>query len=160
MISLGLMPHNAQVADALWSVAGKYDRVLGFDCVTGAKSYYPELSPTLNTLKALDARHGYWIKMQSDAHLIVVGVQIPVNTPIDLCAGDNFVGYLPSFPQATEQALSSISPDLTAVLGFDPYSGALSYYANLPPELNSLSMLAPGRGYWIRTTTATQLTYP
>ena len=159
LVSLGIMPHDADVVDVLWSIAGKYDRVLGFDCENGAKSYYPQLPPRLNTLRALDAWHGYWIKMLTDAHLIVVGVEIPENTPIHLCAGQNLAGYLPSLAQTPENALSSIQTDLYSVLGFDPYSGALSYYVSLPSGLNTLHMLEPGRGYWMRTTGATQLVY-
>ncbi|MCB0106746.1 MAG: hypothetical protein KDE53_12575, partial [Caldilineaceae bacterium] len=49
------------VADALASIAGKYDKVLGFD--RGATSYYAALQPPLNTLQVMERGKGYWIHM-------------------------------------------------------------------------------------------------
>lgn len=49
------------VAHALVSIAGKYDKVLGYD--RGAISYYAALQPPLNTLQVMKRGMGYWIHM-------------------------------------------------------------------------------------------------
>lgn len=49
------------VNDALVSIAGKYDTVLGYDL--GATSYYAVLQPPLNTLHTMERGKGYWIHM-------------------------------------------------------------------------------------------------
>lgn len=49
------------VSQALVSIAGKYDKVLGYD--HGATSYYAALQPPLNTLQVMERGKGYWIHM-------------------------------------------------------------------------------------------------
>ncbi|MBC7243654.1 MAG: hypothetical protein H5T60_14565, partial [Anaerolineae bacterium] len=46
------------------------------------------------------------------------------------------------------------------VMSFDPEFGARSYYPDLPPSLNTLRTLEPGKGYWIYMTSAGELRYP
>ena len=55
LISFDVMPLNPSVSSALISIAGKYSRVLAYDCTAGALSYYPSLPPSINTLKTMDA---------------------------------------------------------------------------------------------------------
>jgi len=160
LISLGLMPSNPEVAAALNSIAGKYTRVLAYDCVGLGQSYYPGLPASLNTLKTLDAFHGYWIDMTMAATLTVVGIQLPAGTPIGLCPGYNLVGYLPQTALPVQTATNSIAGHFTSVMGFDPVLGAQSYYPALPPYLNSLQVMQPGRGYWIYATETEELIYP
>ncbi len=57
------------VADALDSIDGKYDAVLGFHD-GGARSYYPHLPPGFNDLKCLWVNHGYWIKTTEAGTLV------------------------------------------------------------------------------------------
>jgi hypothetical protein len=56
------------VADALTTIDGQYEAVLGF-VDGGARSYYPDLPPSFNDLKCLREHHGYWIKMSQAATL-------------------------------------------------------------------------------------------
>jgi hypothetical protein len=160
LISLDVMPLNASVAGALSSLRGAFDLVMSFDCELGALSYYPDLPEELNTLKTIDPWHGYWIRMTEDAHLTVPGIEIPSGTPIGLCAGYNLAGYLPNSPMAVSSALASLGSNLRGVLGFDPQQGGQSFYPELPPAVNSLSQMVPGRGYWIRLDASKELTYP
>jgi len=54
-------------------------------------------------------------------------------------------------------ALSGIAGSYTVVMGFD--EGGLSYYPDLPPEFNTLHVMEPQHGYWIRTTEPVTLVY-
>ena len=130
--------------------------VLGFDGM--ALSYYPDLPPELNTLRALDPYHGYWIKMEQGATLSITGTPVAIATPLSLNRGWNMVSYLSGSPLPVSTALASIDGLYTAVLAFD--GQGLSYYPSLPPEMNTLEVLEPGQGYWIEVSTATVLVYP
>ena len=160
LISFDIMPLNPAVGTALSSINGKYSRVLTFDCDGGAQSYYPGLPPGINTLVSIDPWHGYWIEMNQEAHVVVVGIEVPDNTPMALCVGYNLVSYLPDAGMAVGTALASIAGNYESVMGFDPLLGAQSYYPTLPPLLNTLTTLQPGYGYWIKMTAADTLIYP
>jgi len=160
LISFDVMPLDPEVADALSSINGKYSRVLSFDCDAGAQSYYPSLPPGINTLVTMDPWHGYWIEMTEAAHLTVVGIEVPDDTPMELCAGYNLVSYLPDIPLPVGDALISIDGNYESVMGFDPILGALSYYPGLPPILNTLTHMEPGYGYWIKMLIPDTLIYP
>jgi len=159
LISFDIMPSRFDVAGALESIAGAYSAVMTSDCAGGAQSYYPDLPPQINTLSRMDAWHGYWIKMTREAHLVVAGVEVPDDTPQALCAGYNLVGYLPAGSLPVPDALVSLGGRVQNVLGFDPLVGGQSYYPDLP-EINTLTQLQPGRGYWIRLHEAGTLVYP
>ncbi len=62
-----LLPEPLLIADALTSIAGKYDRVLSYD--TGALSYYSVIPSSRNTLKSMEQGKGYWIHMQEPGTL-------------------------------------------------------------------------------------------
>ena len=160
LVSFDIMPLDAAVADAFSSISGKYSRVMSFDCDAGAQSFYPSLPPGLNTLQTIDPWHGYWIEMTQEAHVVVLGIEVPDDTPMDLCTGYNLISYLPNASSAVGTALASIAGNFASVMGFDPVLGALSYYPSLPPVLNTLTSLEPGDGYWIKMTVTDTLTYP
>jgi len=160
LISFDVMPANPTVAGALVSIAGRYTRLLAFDCTDGALSYYPSLPPSINTLKTMDALHGYWIEMTMESDLVVVGIELPDATPIPLCVDYNLVSYLPQTSMSVLTALSSISGNYLSVMGFDPLFGAQSFYPDLPPLMNTLTTMGPGRGYWIKASAPDDLIYP
>ena len=160
LISFNVDPAQKEVLTVLHSIIGAFDRVLTFDCDEGGLSFYPYLPPFMNNLKEMDPWHGYWIEVNQNVPLTVAGVRMPANTPIQLCSGYNLVGYLPDSPLSVTEALASIDGLYSSVLGFDPVNGGLSYYPDLPPPLNSLQQMEPGRGYWIRMNEDATLIYP
>jgi hypothetical protein len=87
-----------------------------------------------------------------------VGRKFAEDRAIPLEAGWNLVSYLPRQALPVTQALQSIEGQYSAVLGFD--QGALSYYPDLDPIFNTLNILEPMHGYWIRMTEAGTLRYP
>lgn len=63
-----LSPSALPVAEALASIEGKYDAVLGYD--GGALSFYPDLPDEFNTLTAMRPGYGYWIRMKTWGSLV------------------------------------------------------------------------------------------
>jgi uncharacterized repeat protein (TIGR01451 family) len=143
LISFGITPTPSDTASVLAPLGSNLIVAQGFD--GGGLSYYPGSSQ--NTLTHIDALHGYWIKVQTDDTLRVIGDPVYSTTVIPLNAGWNLISYLPDTPLPLESALSSLGDIYDAVLGFD--QGVTSYYRSLPEKMNSLSVLEPRRGYWL-----------
>jgi len=151
LISFDVMPFDAAIGSVLAGIAGKYDRVLAFDCNAGTpgQTYYPDL-PGVSNLRFMDPYHGYWIHMTQAATLTVQGIEVDDSSPLYLCAGWNLISYLPNAPLPVATALNSLAGVYTVVLGWE--GGALSHYPELPASLNTLHQLRPLHGYWVRIT--------
>jgi PKD repeat protein len=128
--------------------------VLGFE--QGGFTYDPEL-PEFSTLWKADHFHGYWVKMTCDTVLVVKGTPVAATTPIALETGWNLVSYLPIEADSTGHALGSIYENLIVALGYD--GQGLTYDPNLP-EYSTLTMMAPGFGYWVKVNASDMLIYP
>ncbi len=114
----------------------------------------------MNTLATMDAAHGYWVRSidGETATLRMIGLAQVVNQPIQLESGWNLVSYLPEQTLPITTALQSIAGKYTVVLGSD--GGGRSYYPELSAELNTLTVMTPGAGYWVRMSEAATLVYP
>ncbi len=158
LISSYVNPFNTDITIVQRPIANSYRVIQSFD--QGARSYYPDLPPTLNTLTDIDGKHGYWVRVNqgSTPTWRFVGQALPPDYPLQLDAGWNLVSFLPRKALSVTQALQSIDGKYTVVQGYE--DGALSYYPDLPPVLNTLQTMKPNHGYWIRTTEAVTLTYP
>jgi hypothetical protein len=60
------------VVEALASITGKYDQVLGYDPAAHWRHYNPMMSQALNTLAELAPERGYWVHMTQEGTLTVV----------------------------------------------------------------------------------------
>jgi len=169
LMSTYVNPFNTNASVVQLPIAGQYVVIQGFE--QEAQSYYPDLPPAVNTLKDVDAEHGYWVKVKEiQGHLEelrgtgavatwrFVGTKFAEDRPIPLDAGWNLVSFLPRASMPVTQALQSIEGLYTAVLGFE--QGALSYYPDLDPSFNTLHEMKPLFGYWIRMAQAGTLQYP
>ncbi len=158
LMSSYVNPFNTDASVVQRPISGTYVVIQGFD--GGAQSYYPDLPPEVNSLKDMDAEHGYWIKANAGTSptLRVVGEKFAENRPIELDADWNLVGFLPCQPLSVTQALQSIEGQYTAVLGYD--QGALSYYPDIDPSFNTLHEMESLFGYWIKMAQAGTLNYP
>jgi hypothetical protein len=83
---------------------------------------------------------------------------VPADRPLPLAAIWNLVSYLPQTSLPVTVALESIAGKYAVVQGFD--HGAQSFYPDLDPSFNTLQMMQPGMGYWIRATQTVTLIYP
>ena len=143
----------------LWLVAPvlpELRSVRGFD--GGGLVFDPAIPPQFNTLVTMDHLHGYWINVRNDATLPVTGRRVDRATPIPLRAGYNLVGYLPQEADSVGHALASVVDKVQVVMGYD--GGGLTWDPSIPPQFNSLQVLTPSFGYWVRLTVADTLVYP
>jgi hypothetical protein len=62
LISGWVNPFYTDVGVVQRPISGTYAVIQGFD--GQAQSYYPDLPAQVNTLKSIDAEHGYWIKVK------------------------------------------------------------------------------------------------
>ena len=96
--------------------------------------------------------------MKQPGTLNIAGAPVAVSTPLLLQEGWNLVSSLADGPLPVSTALSSIDGLYTAVLGYD--AQAVSYYPALPSEMNTLKILMPTYGYWIKMSAPATLVYP
>jgi hypothetical protein len=82
LMSTYVNPFNTDASVVQLPIAGQYVVIQGFD--QGAQSYYPDLPPAVNTLKDMDAEHGYWIKASAGISptLRIVGEKLAENQAI------------------------------------------------------------------------------
>ncbi len=150
-------PINTDVTVVQRPISGTYFVIQSYD--QAGLSYYPHLPPELNTLHDIDAEHGYWIKANEGMSptLRVMGEKLAEDSPLELAPNWNLVSYLPRTSLPVTQALAGIDGEYLAVQGFD--QGALSFYPDLDPSFNTLTVMEPLHGYWIQTTGAVTLQY-
>ena len=146
LVSLNVSPPDHSLATLLAPISGQVQQVKGTEGV-----YIPE-NP-YSSLTALTDGRAYSILMNGGATWQVTGAQILANTPLPLSLGWNLAAYLPqnSLPVAT--AMQSISTWLDQVKGTDGV-----YIPGNP--YSTLSTMYPGKGYWIKLTSAQNLIYP
>jgi hypothetical protein len=137
-------------------IADKLTVALGFDA--GGLTYDPSISEGYNTLKTVDHLHGYWLKMKDAAAFSATGAIVNKRTPISLRTGYNLVSYLPETEDSLVHALASVIGNAAVVLGFD--GGGLTFDPSIPAEFNTLKIMRPGYGYWIRMKSTGTLIYP
>ena len=112
--------------------------------------------PDPQTLDSLDRLQGFWIHAMADTTLVVAGSE-QSETSIALYPGWNMVGFPASVPRDIETALGSITGKFGLVFEYDasdPGSPWKKHNPDAPSFVNTLSVLTPGRGYWIYATQA------
>ena len=156
LVSWNLESRNDSSAKILAGPMANVIVALGFESV--GLTFDPHIPFEYNTLTKTDPYHGYWLEMKADDSLRIDGNTVERNTPIYLEAGYNLVSYLPTLPDSVQNAIRSVYDKTIIVHGFN--GGALTYDPAIPPEFNTLTLMQPGFGYWIKTTDADTLIYP
>lgn len=173
LISSAVEPSNDDVAVVQRPIRDAYTVILGYD--QELLSYQPGLPPHENTLRTIDASHGYWIRttaaagpptpvtptleVEPVATLQLVGhSRAAEDQALPLDAGWNLISYLPRQALPVTAALGGIQGRYGAVLGFE--RTGLSHYPDLDASFNTLGQMAPARGYWINASEAVTLHYP
>lgn len=119
------------------------------------QSYDPTLDPMFNTLATLVDGYGYWVRVSAEDALELTGLAIPLTTNIDLTTGWNLVAYLPQTEDGVENAFDSINDGTLLKVK----SITQSYDPSLDPMFNTLEMLYPGNGYWVRVSANVTFNY-
>ncbi|MCB0170919.1 MAG: Ig-like domain-containing protein, partial [Anaerolineae bacterium] len=161
LVSIPEQLPDSDPAAVLSSIAGSFNRVYTYDncdAVDPWKLYDPADSAA-SDLTVVDHKIGFWIEMSAADNLSVAGIQ-PTSTSIQLCQGWNLIGYPLSVTLPVTSALASITGKYDRIFAFDPDSTAETWDAHkvtAPTWANDLSVLEPGRGYWIHATENTTL---
>lgn len=86
--------------------------------------------------------------MSNPDTLQVTGVPGDPQMPFDLNCQWNLISYLPGAPDSTRHALEGILDNLIVALGFD--GGGLTFDPELPDNVNTLNIMSPKFGYWVK----------
>jgi subtilisin family serine protease len=132
------------------------ETVQGFD--GGGLTFDPTIPPQFNTLTTMDHFHGYWFRLTESTTLSLDGTVFDHRTPLPLNTGYNLVGYFPDSPDSTVHAIGSVIDGTDVVLGYE--DGGLTFDPSIPPEFNTLQLMRPGFGYWIKMSQPDTLVYP
>ncbi|HSL81132.1 MAG TPA: hypothetical protein VLF66_00045, partial [Thermoanaerobaculia bacterium] len=163
LVSLPKEPPDPSPAAVLSPLDGQYDAVFAFDACDAADPWkvFDPADPAGSDLTVLDHTKGFWIAATAATTLPVSGVQ-PAVTEIPLCAGWNLVGYPLAQERPVLSALASIADRLVRVYGFDPADPADPWEVfdpAVPPWVNDLALMRPGRGYWVLVSADAPLRY-
>jgi hypothetical protein len=139
LISFYVESDDMTPATVLASVKGNLSQIKNLK-----SSYDPALPPFLNTLKGLNVKDGYWVSVNADVSFDLEG-ETPAGASITVKPGWNLVGY----PRESGAAPGT---ELTSLGGIVEQFKNLksSYDPTLPPFLNTLKVIAPGLGYWLK----------
>jgi len=155
LISLPLMPEETSIAFVLSPINGNYSIIWEYNASDTSdhwKKYDPGV-PFGNDLTNMEPGKGYWILMTSDNTLPISGT-VPVSTDIVLKTGWNLMGYNSLDSQPVAEALSSISGNCSIVWTYNASDTADHWkkYDPSVPFVNDLTIVEPGKGYWIMMT--------
>ena len=107
-------------------------------------SYDPTLPAFINTLKGVNVKDGYWVKVNADVSFELEG-EVPAGGAIPVRTGWNLVGYPRGSGEAPKGELTSLGD---TVLTFKDLKN--SYDPALPAFINTLKIITPGLGYWLK----------
>lgn len=155
LTSFNVDPDQDSTKNVLSPIADDLVVALGFD---GEGTTFDPSLPDFSTLQTIDPYHGYWLKMNVQRSLEVAGIKIEPQTKMQLQKGYNLISYLPSQPDSLTHALSSIMDNMEVVLGFN--GKGLTFDPAIPASFNSLQVLEPQKGYWVKMSAADELIYP
>ncbi len=150
LVSWPLIPITESLTDTLASLGGACDEAWTYESgdLTDPYKEWP------GDLERLDETLGVWLHATQPVTLTIHGWRT-ANTAIPLRHGWNLVGYPSQTARPVAEALSSIAGRYTVVRTFDARETAdpwQVYDVNVPTYANDLTIMEPGRGYWIYVT--------
>ncbi|MGD2070689.1 MAG: RHS repeat-associated core domain-containing protein, partial [Gemmatimonadota bacterium] len=161
--SLPKEPPDPSPSAVFAPIAGQTSAVYAYDACDAADPWkvWDPADPAGSDLGAVDHTDGLWIAATAGTTLPVEGTQ-PPTTEIPLCAGWNLVGYPLAQARAPEVALASIADRLVRVFGYeaaDPADPWEVYDPAVPVWASDLTLMQPGRGYWVLVSADATLRY-
>jgi len=153
LISIPLMPEDTSITSLLSSINGNYSIVWAYnasDTIDHWKKYDP-VAPFGNDLTSVVPGEGYWIMMTNNDTLPITGT---APESIDLKNGWNLIGYNSLVSQPITDALFSIDGNYSIVWAYNA-SDSTDHWKKYDPGApfgNDLSMMEPGKGFWIMMT--------
>ncbi len=140
--------HNADM-----SIANVFDATLtSIQMIKSPEGVYIPGNP-FNTLTNISDGKGYFVKVQANCLETLNGYLVDAGTPIPLNSGWNLVGFTPQNQLPILNAVASISPQIIQIKSTEGV-----YVPGNP--YNTLSILRPGRAYWMNLSAPASLVYP
>ncbi len=140
------------LAEALQSITGSYDMVLGEN-----GTYVVGLPDIFQSLHEIVPSLAYYLRVTKNQAVTLTQVAPPFNpsAPITLTIGWHWIGFCDGQSSPITIALQSIAGQYDMVLGEES-----AYVVGLPDMFQSLHELRQGKGYQIRMTADGSLVYP
>ena len=107
-------------------------------------SYNPTMPAFINTLKGLNMEAGYWVKVDAAVSFELEG-SVPEGASIAVKPGWNLVGYPRENKAPTADELTSLGDTVVQFKNLKD-----SYNPALPAFINTLKVITPGLGYWLK----------
>lgn len=149
LISIPINIENTNIDAFLNAIIGKYESIWSWDRQNEWKKNIYNAPSWLNDLKSIEPGKGYWIKMFSQANIDISGQELDYYG-IQLYKGWNLVGFNSMAQMSVNTALSSITGYYNSIWGYDPQQADWKkLIIGAPNQVNNLSVLKPGEGYWI-----------
>lgn len=160
LISFSVQPGDTAIAKVLDTIKGKFSSVWAWNSTSKKyEGYFPNQPIFLSDLLTMQAGRGYWVIMDTPATLTVSGAT-PGKT-ITLEVGTNLVGFNGSTQKPIAEVLSTITGKFSSVWAWNNTSKKYEgYFPNQPLFLSDLSVMEPGRGYFIIVTQKTDWIVP
>ncbi|MCP3998104.1 MAG: RHS repeat protein, partial [bacterium] len=120
---------------------------------------YDPADPAASDLTAVDHEIGMWVSATA-ADVLPSDGTLPATTTIELCEGWNLIGFPTAEPRHPYAALASIAGKWQRIFGydaFDPEDPWEVFSIDVPDWANDLSVMQPGRGYWVLANEAVTL---
>ncbi|HQM03681.1 MAG TPA: T9SS type A sorting domain-containing protein [Candidatus Cloacimonas sp.] len=136
MVSLNVHPNSMAITDIFSGIMAYVEMIKSPEGVFIPGNPY-------NTLTQLTDGKGVFVKVNSSCVLSVTGIPVDLTTPIYLSAGWNLIGYILPNPMNISSALISLAGNYIQVKGVEGV-----FEPNNP--FSTLSVLSPGRAYWIK----------
>jgi hypothetical protein len=151
LISLPLTPASKATSSVLSELGSKFEAIYGFDG-RSYQTYIPGSS--FNDLLEMDAGRGYWVYMNESGILNIKGAVAPRQVP--LTQGWNLAGFNSKSALPISTALSTLNYE--AIYSYNSITN--DYSVQVPEGTGDLTMLEPGRGYWIYVEQTSTWTLP
>ena len=153
-MSINVVPTNSAPRVVFGTILNEIDRVICDDVV-----FKPTWDDEDNTLAEIESGKGYWVKRKTSGRVqfAITGMPADVTTVrLSLTAGWNAIGYVPQQPGSIREVFANALNlgVVESVQGDD-----CVFYPAWDDADNTLSVMRPGSGYWVRATRAGTFTF-
>jgi len=151
LVSIPGVPVARDASVLFAALSGNLVRVYAFDASTQEWLRYDPNQPFGNTLGEIEAWQALWINVtNSTTWSVPCADTSAIGVPLQ--PGWNLVGYPFQTAQSIAAATTSLGSSLDVVFSYDVGAEQVwrVYSPAVPEGLNSLTVLTPGSGYWLR----------
>jgi Raf kinase inhibitor-like YbhB/YbcL family protein len=149
-ISLPRQPPNTAISEVLKDVSANLQIVWSYD--NEWKQWFAYKKGLPSTLTTMEAGKGYWVYMNAPGTITMTQWNLLPSTKVNLFEGWNLIGYAGADNEEVTTALGGISGNWSVLwnwTGEKWYAKVISMPV-LPDAIGSLSVLNPGKAYWIK----------